>query len=159
MRFIKKQLSLWRIVLIIGAAAIAIPIAARVSPTETAVVTERQDYLDHQTTADNDSKDAKAGKDSKAAVGEGVVRQQDDYYDRRREYWEKRVERRLDEEYMDEQTVDDNNADSTTKDKKDSKNAADDEADADIVDKDVEAEQDIYERRREYWRQRLEREW
>ena len=45
MRFIKKQLSLWRIVLIIGVAAIAIPIASRVSPTAIAVVKERQDYL------------------------------------------------------------------------------------------------------------------
>ena len=38
MRFIKKQMSLWRIVLIIGVSAIAIPIAARVSPTAIAVV-------------------------------------------------------------------------------------------------------------------------
>ena len=82
MRFIKKQLSLWRIVLIIGVAAIAIPIASRVSPTAKAVVKERQDYLDQQTTADNEDADdkhskAKNSKESKAAVGEGVALPQD----------------------------------------------------------------------------------
>jgi hypothetical protein len=166
MRFIKKQLSLWSIVLIIGVAVIGIVTAARVSPTEIAVVTERQDYLAQQPTAVNEDADAKDRKSSKAAVGKGVVRQQDDYYERRREYWDRRIERRLEdnEEYLDEQTADDNNADSkdskSTTDKKDSKVAADDEVDADAtVDNDVKAEQDVYERRREYWRQRLEREW
>ena len=161
MRFIKKQLSLWRIVLIIGAAAVGIAIAVCVSPTATAVVNERQDYPDQQTAAAKDSKIAKDSKDNKAAVGKGIGRQQDDYYDRRREYWERRVERRLDEEYLDEEAVDGTNAD--TKDsqatKNNSKDAANVEEDTDIVDKDVQSEQDIYERRREYWRQRLEREW
>jgi hypothetical protein len=48
----------------------------------------------------------KYSKVSKAAVGPGVARPQDDYYERRREYWDKRIERRLDrrEEYLDEQT-------------------------------------------------------
>jgi hypothetical protein len=54
MRFIKKQLSLWRIVLIIGVAAIAIPVASRVSSTAKAVVEERQDHLEQQTTASNE---------------------------------------------------------------------------------------------------------
>jgi hypothetical protein len=159
MRFIKKQFSLWRIVLIIGVAAIAIPIAARVSPTAIAVVEERQ-----QANADNEEADAKHSKDNKAAVGEGVARpQDDDYYDRRRRYWEKRVERRLDDENLDEQTGDDDeDADAkdskSAKDKdknkdKDSKAAADDEDDADDnVDREIE-------RRREYWRKRLDREW
>ena len=112
MRFIKNQFRLWRIVLIIGVAAIAIPIATRVSPTATAVVKE-QDYLHQQTTVDNEDADAKHSNDSKAAVSEGVARHQDDdYYERRRDYWEKRVERRLDrdEEYLDEQTADDKDA-------------------------------------------------
>ena len=141
MRFIKKQLSLWRMVLIIGAAAIAIPIAVRVSPTALAVHKERHDYLPVQTSVENEE----------AAVGEGVARQDDDYYDRRREYWEKRVERRLDDEDLDEQTVDDNDADA--KDSKADKDEGDD--DDDSVDQEVER----IERRREYWRQRLDKEW
>jgi uncharacterized membrane protein YdfJ with MMPL/SSD domain len=159
MRFIKKQLSLWSIVLIIGMAGIVILIAARVSPTAKAVVKERQDYLDQKTTAHNEHAYAKHSKDSKAAVGLGVARPQDDYYDRRREYWDKRIERRLDrrEEYLDEQTVDDNNAadakDSKAAKDKDSKDAA---ADEDYADDNADKE---IERRREYWRQRLEREW
>src|SRR4030095_15527637 len=161
MRFIKKQLSLWRIVLIISVAAIAIPIAARVSPTAIAVVKERQDNLDQQTTAVNEDSDAKHSKDSKAAVGKGVAWQQDDYYDRRREYWEKRVERRLDrEEYLDEESVDDNDADAkeskANKDKKDSKA---DKDDGDDEDDSLDQEAERIERRREYWRQRLDKEW
>jgi hypothetical protein len=119
MRFIKKQLSLWRIVLIIGAALIAILIAARVRVATKAQVNEQEDY------------------------------------------WARRVERRLDrrQEYLDRQTGDDND-DADAKDSKDSKDTADDEDDADdTVDKDVKAQQDIYERRREYWRQRVEKEW
>jgi hypothetical protein len=159
MRFTKKQLSLWRIVLIIGVTAIAIPIATRDSPTAIALVKERQDYLPQQTTVDNEDADAKDSKNSKAAVGEGVARHQDDdYYERRREYWEKRVERRLDhrEEYLDEQTRDDSDADAkgskAGKDKKDSKDAADDEEDVDDVDREIA-------RRREYWRKRVDKEW
>lgn len=117
MRFIKKQLSLWRIVLIISVAAIAIPIAARVRVATKAPVDEQEDY------------------------------------------WERRIERRLDrrEEYLERQTRDDNE-DAGAKDSKDkdSKDAADDEDDADDT---VDKEQDIYERRREYWRERLEKEW
>src|SRR4051812_44475005 len=108
MGFIKKQFSLWRIVLIVGAAAVVIPFAFRLSPAAMAIVKERQDYPDRQTIAGNEDAGAKAGKDRQAAAGELVVRQQDDYYDRRREYWERRVERRLEdnEEYLDEETVD-----------------------------------------------------
>jgi len=111
MRFIKKQLSWWRLVLIICAAAIAIPIAARVRMA------------------------TKAQSDEE-------------------EYWSRRVERRLDrrQEYLDRQTGDDKD-DADDKGKKDSKDAADDEDDADdVVDKDIE-------RRREYWRKRLDDEW
>jgi hypothetical protein len=167
MRFIKQQISLWRIALIIGAAAFAIPIASRVSPTATAVVKERQAYLDHQRTAGNHDaypkhSQAKHSKDSKAAVGPGVARpQDDDYYDRRREYWDRRVERRLDrrEEYLDEQTRDDKD-DADTKDSKNNqagKDDADDEEDS--ADSDVKRQEDEIERRREYWRKRLDRDW
>lgn len=147
MRLIKKQLSLWRIVLIIVVSALAIPIVARVSTTAIAVHKERQDYLDQQTTADNEVADDTHSKDSKAAVGEGVALPQDLLYDRRSRYWDQRVLRRL--ESMDE---DDNDADS-----KDSKADKDDGDDEDYsIDKDKE---DELERRREYWRKRLDDEW
>jgi hypothetical protein len=152
MKTIKKHLSLWYIVLIIAVAAIAIPIAARVRATGIAVVNQRHEDLAQPAANENDN-NAKRSKDGKAVVDRGVVRPQDDYYERRREYWEKRVDRRLDrrEEYLDRQTKDDDE-DADAKDK-DSKNAADDEDNADDdVDKEVE-------RRREYWRQRLEKEW
>jgi len=149
MRFIKKQLSLWRVVLIIAGSAIAIPIAARVSPTVIAVHKERQDYLDQQTTADNEDAndtDATHSKDSKAAASEGVVVPQDLLYDRRSQYWDKRVLRRL--ESLDE---DDNDADA-----KDSQANKDNKGDEDdwVVERDEEID-----RRREYWRKRLDDDW
>ena len=164
MRFLKKQLSGWYIVLIIGVAAMAIPVNSRVSSTAEAVVKERQAYLDLQRTADNENADdkhskAKHSKESKAAAGLTIAPLQDILYDRRSQYWDKRVLRRLEsrEEYLDEQTKDDNDADAkdskAAKDKN-SKNAADDEdyADDDNVDKELE-------RRREFWRRRLDKEW
>ncbi|MFZ0060774.1 MAG: hypothetical protein WAL47_01980 [Pyrinomonadaceae bacterium] len=156
MRFMKKQLSVWRIVLIVGVATIAIPITARVSPSARADHKERQDYLDQQTTADNEDADdthskAKHSKESKAAVGPSVALLQDLLYDRRSQYWDKRVLRRLEsrEEYLDEQTKDDNDADA-----KDSKA----DKDGDDEDYSVDKEEEL-ERRREYWRQRLDKEW
>ena len=147
MRFIKKQLSLWRVVLIIGGSALAIPIAARVSPTAIAVHKERQDYLEQQTTADNEDAGDTHSKDSKAAVGEGVALPQDLLYDKRSQYWDKRVLRRL--ESLDE---DDNDADA-----KNNKVDKDDGDDEDFsVDKD---KQDELERRREYWSRRLDDDW
>jgi hypothetical protein len=149
MRFIKKQLSLWRVVLIIGGSAIAIPIAARVSPTAIAVHKERQDYLDQRTTADNEDANDSHSNDSKAAVGEGVALPQDLLYDRRSRYWDQRVLRRL--ESLDED--EDNNA----ADAKDSKADKDDGDDEDFsIDKDKE---DELVRRREYWSKRLDDEW
>ena len=65
MRFIKKQLSLWRIVLIIGVAAIAIPIAARVSPTAIAVVNERHENLAQQTANDNEDRTPNTARTAK----------------------------------------------------------------------------------------------
>jgi len=112
MRFIKKQLSLWRIVLTICVAAIAIPVLARVRVSTKAQVDDEE------------------------------------------EYWSRRIERRLDrrQEYLDRQTGEDKD-DAEAKDSKDAKEDADDEDDADdIVDKDIE-------RRREYWRKRLDDEW
>ena len=164
MRFLTKQLSWWRIVLLIGVAAIAIPIASRVSSTAKEVVKERQGYLDLQSAADNedaDDKHSKASKESKAAVRPSVALPQDLLYDRRSQYWDKRVLRRLErnDEYLDEQTVDDNeDADAKAKDSKSAKDkkskaSADDE---DFAEDDVDKE---LERRREFWRKRLDRDW
>jgi hypothetical protein len=168
MRFLTKQMSWWRIVLVIGLAAIAIPIASRVSSTAKAVIKERQDYLNLQNAPDNEDaghkhSKAKHSKESKAAIGLSVAPLQDILYDRRSQYWDQRVLRRLEsqDEYLDEQTVDDNedadaktSKDSKSAKNKDSKAAADDEdyADDDNVDKELE-------RRREYWRKRLDRDW
>jgi hypothetical protein len=171
MKLIKKQISLLRFVLIIGVAAIAIPIASRVSSTAKAVVKEGQDYLDLRSATGKQEVDDKASKvthskvkrskENKAAVGLSVALLQDILYDRRSQYWDKRVLRRLEshDEYLDEQTADDNDADA--KDSKDSKAAKDknskaaeddDEDLADDTDKELE-------RRREYWRKRLDRDW
>ena len=156
MSVIKKQLSLWPVVLIIGGSAIAIPIAARVSPTAIAVHKERQDYLGQQTTADNEDAndiDATHSKDSSAAAGEGVTLLQDLLYDRRSQYWDQRVLRRLEgrDEYLEEQTKDDNDADA-----KDSQANKDNKGDEDdwVVERDEEID-----RRREYWRKRLDDDW
>ena len=111
MRFIKKQLSLWRIVLIIGVAAIAIPIAARVRVATKAQVNEqedywarrverrldrRQEYLDRQTGDDKDDADTKDAADDEDDADDTVdkdVKAQQDIYERRREYWRQRVEK------------------------------------------------------------------
>ena len=139
MKFIKNQFSLWRIVLLIGVMAIAIPIAASLRPTVTAVE-EPQEPLVQQTGSDTEPTDTKHDGFSKAAGGKGVM--QGYYWDRRRQYWEDRLEDDLDDEDMGEDTAD----------KNDSK-AKDDEADDDGLSDD---EYDRIERRREYWRQRLE---
>ena len=158
MRFIEKQLSLWRIVLIISVAAIAIPIAARVSPTAIAVVNQRHEYQSQPTANTNEDADVKHSKDSKAAVGKGVAWLQDDYYDRRREYWDKRIERRLDREDLDDETGDEK-GEADAKDSKDKKDSKADKDDGDDEDDSVDQEVERIERRREYWRQRVERDW
>ena len=112
MRFIKKQLSLWSIVLIIAVAAIAIP-----NTTEVRVATKAQ--------SDEE------------------------------EYWSRRIERRLDrrQEYLDRQTGDDkDDSDAKDKDDADAKDKDDEDDAEDITERDIE-------RRREYWRKRLDDEW
>ena len=143
MKFIKKQLSWWPILLIVGGAAFAMPIATRVSPTAIGFVQEQQDNLDHQTTVHHE--DASA-KHSKVVLGPGVAAPQDDYYDRRRQYWEKRIERELDEEDLDgddDEDAKDNNA---------GKDKDDDGGDEDQVEQEIE-------RRREFWRRRVDKGW
>jgi hypothetical protein len=112
MRFIKKQLSLWGLVLIIAVAAIAIPNAAGVRVA------------------------TKAQSDEE-------------------EYWSRRIERRLDrrQEYLDRQTGDDkDDSDAKDKDDADAKDKDDEDDAEDITERDIE-------RRREYWRKRLDDEW
>ncbi|MCM3903966.1 MAG: hypothetical protein ND866_19875, partial [Pyrinomonadaceae bacterium] len=74
-------------------------------------------------------------------------------YDRRSQYWDQRVLRRLErsDEYLDEQTKDDKDADA-----KDSKADKDDGGDEDDW---VAEEDEEIDRRREYWRQRLDDDW
>ena len=144
MRFIKK----WRVVLIIGMAAIAIPIAARVSPTQTEFVMERTDHVGQQNAAYNEIAKTIQTNHSKAGVSHRVAPPQD-YYDRRREYWEDRMEGRAD--YLEQE--DGNDEDSAdSKDSEDSATGDDDEGSMD-------EEEELIERRREYWRDRLDRDW
>ena len=160
MRSIKKRIALWHIVLIVGIAAIAIPVTAHVSSSAKALVNDPQVNLVSQNSDDNSSVAAKIGTTSKVAKNSRITTlepgspgHRQDYYDRRRQYWEDRMDRRIEEEDMDD---DDGEDKEDSKDKKDSKSDKDDEDDsADKEDK----ERDVYEQRREYWRQRLEREW
>lgn len=148
MKFIAKQFSLWRIVLFVGVMAIAIPIAPGFSATVTAIE-ERQEYPVQQAGANNEDADTKHGEDSKASIGKSV--RQDGYYlERRRRQWKNRVENDLDDEDSDEDTDDDRN---------DSRSARDDDDDDDDEDDTSGGEYDRLERRREYLRQRLDRNW
>ena len=143
MRFIKK----WRIVLIVGVAAIAIPIAARVSPTQSEFVVERTEHLGLQTVAFDETAKSAHINHGKAGGGHRVTAPQD-YYDRRREYWEDRMEGRAD--YLEQE--DGNDEDSA--DSEDGKDSSDDDA-GDSMDE----EEEMIEKRREYWRDRLDRDW
>jgi len=83
---------------------------------------------------------------------EHPAKPQDDRYDRRRAYWEERLERELD----DEESLNGDDDETSAKDTKDSK-AKKDEADTD--DDSADKEHDEVEQRRDYWRKRLEKEW
>ena len=143
MRSIMKRLALWHIVLIIGIAVVAIPVAARVSGPAQAGVNEQDKYLGHQNGNHHDDAVARESKDKKdpkvrkgdPAARPGIKRPQDDYYQRRRQHWERRLDNRLD----DEEIGDDN--------------------DDDFAADDSDRQQDVYERRREYFRDRLDEDW
>ena len=127
MKFIKKQFALWRIVLIIGVLAMAIPILARVRVTTNPVVNERQDY------------------------------------------WASRIESRLNrrQQYIDSQSGGGDDDDDDGPPSKTSGNDDDDGGDdgddmddgGDDVDQGSEAQGDVVQRGRDYYRQRLERRW
>ncbi len=158
MKVIKDQFALWLIVLFVGVAAVVIPMAASADPDTIAVVKHRQIHPEQQVAKANEGPAAIRNKYSKpGVVGRGIAWRQD-YYDRRREYWEDRIDRELDDEEFDDETGDDKDADS--KDKKDSKAAKDDKAKKDdSAESDIDQEEELIERRREYWRDRLDREW
>jgi hypothetical protein len=82
-------------------------------------------------------------------------RPQDDRYDRRRAYWEERVERRMAEE----ESLDGDDEESNSNDSKQAKNKADDDDDESSADQGARKEHDEIEQRREYWRNRMEKEW
>jgi hypothetical protein len=145
MRLIEK----WRIALIIAVVVIAIPIAARVDPTQTELVEPSHLNL-YRPTATN-TEVAKTAHTTKAGLQHRVVAPQD-YYDRRREYWEKRMERRAD--YLEQEDGDDEDA-ADSNDSKNSKDSASDEDEGDSMND----EEELIERRREYWRDRLDRDW
>src|SRR5580765_4036421 len=100
MRYIKKM----NIFLIVGLAALAIPITANVARNTPTVVSELP--VSSANHSDNDHHNV-----GKAAVGKGRVQPQD-YWDRRRDYWERRLESDLDES---DENMDDENADKNDK--------------------------------------------
>jgi len=140
MRSITKLLASGHIVLIVGIAAITIPVMARVYLPAKAVVDEQPEYLDQHFGNQGDKaefKESKVKVDPKAraedhAAGSRVKRVQDDYYERRRQHWERRLDNRLDDEEIG------------------------DDSDSDV---DIDRQQDVYERRREYYRERLDEDW
>ena len=147
MRFINR----WRIVLIIAVGVIAIPIAARVSPTQAVLVKDRQAQVYQQTTAYTEVPEIAHTNKSEVGVGHRVTPPQD-YYDRRRKYWRDRIERRAD--YLEEEDGnDDDSADSEDSRDQDSAAADDDEGDS------MDEEEELIDRRREYWQRRLDRDW
>ena len=77
------------------------------------------------------------------------------------EYWSRRVERRLDrrQEYLDRQTGDDKD-DAESKDRKTPKTPQTTKMTQTTLSiRTLRSGQDIYEKRREYWRKRLDDEW
>ena len=136
MRYIGKL----KIYLIIGFAAVAMPIAAHVGRSTLDVVGEPQavPVVPVEITQP---------KASRSAIGKSLTRPQD-YWDRRREYWERRLESDLEDSDMDDEDSDKNDK----ADGEDSKNSKTEDDGAD-------SEEDSIERRREYWRQRLDRDW
>jgi len=158
MKFINK----WRIVLSTGIAAIAIPIAAHVGVSTKRAVNEHPGHSSQLIGNKNEGAAVKRGStQAKAVVAHGVVPPQD-YYDRRREYWEKRLERNLEyeDEYGEEPGDDVDKADAKdSKESKDSKKDKESKKASKDEDDEVDQEAEMYERRREYWRERLDDEW
>ncbi|MFL6466870.1 MAG: hypothetical protein ACJ72Z_02820 [Pyrinomonadaceae bacterium] len=157
MRSIKKRIALWHIVLIVGFVLIAAPIAAHVSTAVSAVAQDPQSSMDRHAVTAGVIGRIQQSKHRKAAVRVSVEPQ--DYYDRRRQYWEDRVDRRM-QEMDEEEGGDDEKADAKdSKESKDSKKNKDSKASKEDDEEDFDQEADMYERRREYWRQQLDDEW
>jgi hypothetical protein len=143
--------SLWRTLLIIGVAVIAIPVTARISSNTPTFVPEQQANIYSRVES---TEDQHANKDSVPNLAPGHPQGLPQaYYNRRRQYVEDRVERRIDrrQEYLDRQTGDDEDS-----------AGADDEDGGDDEDASSDRgydEEDRIESRREYLRDRAERRW
>jgi len=152
MRSLIKQFALRDVVLIAGVAALVTLITVRVSPSTTSVVS-LPDAEPSKSTADENAAVNHNGH-VKLIGRNALTHAQDDLYERRRRYWEDRVERRIDEE---EGLDDEDKADSTDKKdktgKKDKAKKGDDDEDS------LDQEEELIERRREQWRKRVEDEW
>ena len=156
-----KIISKWRIVLFITIAAIAIPTTAHVSVTGITNINEYRGNLNLPADHNVQETVVETSNQAKAVVGQGAVKRQD-YYDRRREYWEKRVERRMEyeDEYGEEPGDDADKADAKdSKESKDSKKEKESKKAGKDEDDEMDQEAEMYERRREYWRERLDEEW
>src|SRR5688572_23091903 len=111
MRSVKDQFAPWPAVLLIGIAVLAISVAVRVASPATTSTGERYDPPEQRFAGPNEDTDANEDRVHKTAAG-GSVESRQDYYDRRREYWEDRLDRSLDDEDLDDETGDDKDADS-----------------------------------------------
>ena len=155
MRSNRKNSVLRRVLLIIGLALVGISIASHVASRAQEPSDELQVNLSPPT--QNVFTGASA-VDERKAVSVAIRRTApaQSLYDRRRRYVEDRVERRLDrrQEYLDRQSGgDDEDEDSGG----DDSDMGDDDSSAD--DEDLDAEVERVERRRENWRQRVDRNW
>lgn len=166
MRFMKQPM-LWRILLIVSAAFIAIPIAAHVGSNATAVVNDRQASASTESRAENEHARVSDTARTNVVVAH-VAKLPQDYYDRRRQYWENRVDRRIErrQQYIDDQVDREESRGSSKNSSKNnrSNSAASNDDEEDDEDEDdaggpADDEGDRVERRREYWRQRVDRNW
>ncbi|HKP70873.1 MAG TPA: hypothetical protein VJV05_16410 [Pyrinomonadaceae bacterium] len=156
MRFTMNRPMLWSVVLILGFTAVAIPIGARVSLTSSHLVHDSQESFGQRTPLKNETAPGKvSGKTASVVYTSGAPQ---DRYERRRQYWENRIDRRIEsrQRYMDDQV--------DREDKAGRNNDDDDDDDEDMGDDDdddsgADEEMDRIERRRENWRNRVEREW
>src|SRR4051794_26121646 len=110
MRYIKCQPALWHIALIVGTLLISMPEAARAwGPAKDPIVERHVCFGQAASITDGNStsygRDVKGKQLGTSAGGFRIVIDrglaQDDYYARRRQYWEKRLDTRLDEEDLD----------------------------------------------------------
>lgn len=154
MRSIIKQPLLWCVVLII----VVLPVVAHVGSASRPSVKSSARHSSPR----NEVARAHVTAMTKA-ITRHVAKPPQDRYDRRRQYWEDRVDRRLErrQEYLDGEV-----SSSKSKSNKRSSAANDDEEDDEDDEEDDAGggssgrdDMDRVERRREYWRDRVDRNW